>query len=111
MKFITENDAIKRLKIFCRNNRYTIVTEDFTGKSLEDEILQMNLTNQVSDNYTVYGTYNGSSMIIAEGALIEMMYDFKLLNSSESLQLGLLDNGITIAQRKTSVRVPWSRSS
>ena len=113
-KTISPETVIKRLKGYCERKGYTVSTKDPTALDLQDNILQCynrSVTNPAADSYTVHGSYNGASMTVAHGSLIEMAYDLERLDEDEIMSTDVIMVGDDFINRRNVVRPPWDRSA
>jgi len=112
---ITPETAIARLKTFCKSKGYIINSIDPEAISHADNAVLFCDRGQIgkdpADRYTVHGTYNGMPTIKAEGSLIEMLFDFGLLNKNEDMICDVIFSGENMISRRNAVRQPWHRST
>ncbi len=112
MKMISAGTAIERLKKYCKENGYVIISKDISSAKFKDNILSLDITpDEILDRYIVNGFYSGAQTTKAEGSLLEMMHDFDLMAQDEQLEMGFIEGAVgNFTQRRSSVRLPWLRT-
>ena len=110
MILINDQEAITRLRQHAIDCKYTIITQDFTAKKSEGNILKVsNDTNKSKDQYTVYAPFSGTSFVASEGTLLETLFDFNLLDEDEKLEQSPVGSADQMKYRSTIIRQPWER--
>jgi len=109
-EMLTITDAIQRVIKFCEDKQYRIKSDDPTAIGLGiNKLSQGGLI--LSDKYEVVKNFNFQEIIIRQGSLVELLYDFHLMKNGEYLEDDRVElpNG-DYMQRRAQIRQPWARN-
>ncbi len=102
-------DGINRIKDYCRENGYRVQTNDLEAAKMADNILKYSHSREVKESYKISTIFNFSEVHITEGTLLEILFDFKLLDKHEYLKLDVMGGAGFMTHRRVNIRLQWDR--